>query len=202
MLAILPGTLFVFFKHKEKELAKQEDPKILPKLWKIPNYTFTDQQGKPFSQDDLNNTIYVADFFFTSCPGICPTLTADLKKVQNKFYSITQREPDFKFKIISYTVDPKRDNPEKLAKYAAKYGAEYNMWRFLTGPQDSIYSIAEHGYKAAVQQDSGSVEEFTHSGKIFLVDKNGYVRKFYDGTDGFSLDTLANDVLRLSVEKN
>lgn len=158
----------------------------------IPAFSLIDQDGKPVDQSIVKNKIYVADFFFTRCGTICPRIASQLTRVQDIF----RNNPDIIF--LSHTVDPEHDRPAQLKAYARKYEAIPGKWYFLTGTKAAIYDLAMHGYylptvDAGVKEGKPD-ETFIHSEKLVLVDKEGIVRGFYDGTDKEQVDRLVLEI--------
>ena len=153
----------------------------------IPDFRLTDQEGKVFTKNDLQGKIYVADFFFARCTGICKKMSSQLVRVQEAFQN------DTSIQIISITVNPEHDSAAVLQNYAAMYGANPAKWSFLTGPRDAIYSLATEGFYLPVQQVEGQ-QDFIHSEKFMLVDKNHHVRGIYDGTDPVDVDRLITEI--------
>lgn len=158
---------------------------------KIPDFQFTAETGKTISQHDLDNSIYVANFFFASCKGICKKMSNEMVRVQEKF----RNNPEVK--IVSYTVDPERDSVAALQQYAKTYHAEPNQWYFLTGDKQKIYNLAKTGYLLPVQESEDGTIDFVHSEKFILVDKNKQVRGIYDGTDPKEVDRLITEMVVL-----
>ncbi|GAB3687862.1 SCO family protein [Spirosoma flavus] len=158
----------------------------------IPPFSLIDQDGKMVDESIVKGKIYVADFFFTRCGTICPRMSSQLTRVQDIF----RNNPDIVF--LSHTVDPEHDNPEKLKAYAQKYEAIPGKWHFLTGSKAAIYELAMHGYYLpAVDKgvkEGKPDETFIHSQKLVLVDKEGIVRGFYDGTDKEDVDRLVLEI--------
>jgi protein SCO1 len=195
LIILVPvGFYYYFFGFGGK--GERAAPKELPKLWQLPYYSFTNQNGETITSDDLKGYMYVADFFFTTCPGVCPKLSADLEKIQRDYHEKQE------LKLVSFTVDPMRDSVPVLKRYSIKYHADPQRWYFLTGNRDSIYKLGENGFKLPIVQDDNGQEQFTHSEKLVLVDGNGFVRKWYDGTDAGKVDSLISDIELLSIEKN
>lgn len=161
----------------------------------IPPFSFTDQDGNKVTEKTVAGKIYVADFFFTSCPSICPIMTGNLKKVQEEFKN------DENFMILSHSIDPAFDSPETLKKYATEKGADTKMWKFLTGNQDSIYDICENSYMAFAKTDSVAPGGYLHSGFLVLIDKNRHIRGAYDGTNEGKTEDLIRDIKILLKEK-
>jgi protein SCO1 len=154
----------------------------------IPDFNLIDQDGKPLRGQDLKGYTYVADFFFTSCPGICPKLTNQLKRVQEEFASNDE------IKILSITVDPSHDSVEVLKNYAEMNGAIPGKWFFATGQKDSIYHLAHNGYFISAGEEKNGPEAFLHSSKLILVDKEGRIRGYYDGTSQDEVDRLRVEI--------
>ncbi len=154
----------------------------------IPDFSFTNLDGRTISQKDLEGKIYVADYFFATCPGICPVMTSNMLRVQQKF----KDRPDLFF--ISHTVDPDRDSAEALLEYALKVHADTSNWFFVTGDKKALYEQARRGYLIPAQEGDGGPEDFIHSEKLVLVDKNRHIRGFYDGTSVSSVDSLIEDI--------
>ena len=154
----------------------------------IPSFTLIDQDAKTVNQSIVKDKIYVADFFFTRCSTICPRISSQLTRVQDIF----RNNPNIAF--LSHTVDPEHDRPAQLKAYAQKYEAIPGKWYFLTGSKADIYNLAMHGYYLptvdAGLKEGKPDETFIHSEKLVLVDKEGIVRGFYDGTDKEDVDRL------------
>jgi protein SCO1/2 len=158
----------------------------------IPPFKLIDQDGKFVDQSVVKDKIYIADFFFTRCGTICPKISSQLTRVQDIFVN----NPDIVF--LSHTVDPEHDRPEQLKAYARKYEAIPGRWYFLTGSKAEIYDLAMHGYYLpAVDKgvrEGKPDETFIHSQKLVLVDKQGIVRGFYDGTDKEDVDRMVLEI--------
>jgi len=153
-----------------------------------------DQDGKAFNQSDLEGKYYVSDFFFTTCPTICPDMSTQLKRVQEAY------KADDDFMIVSHTVNPEVDSAETLKAYAELYEADPNKWVFLTGDKKIIYDLARKSYFAATTEGDGGVNDFIHTENFVLVDKEKRIRGFYDGTSEESVDQLITDIEILSQE--
>jgi protein SCO1 len=167
-------------------------------VWhKIRPFTLTNQFGKQVSLDHWKDKIIVADFFFTACPSICPTLTRNMKKLQDAF-----TKTDSIVRFVSFTVDPKRDSAARLKAYADKYNVNQDSWWFLTGTKSEIYDIALNEFKASIAQEEGVDTNFIHTDKFFLLDKDRVVRGWYSGLDSAHLDQLMDDVILLMMERD
>ena len=152
----------------------------LPRIGIVPSFLLTERSGKNISNKDLVGKIWVADFVYTTCPGPCPLVTANMARIQ----SAVANDPHVQ--LVTFTVDPEIDTPAVLAAYADKYGADPNRWWFLTGPQKPMYDLIQNGFFQVVQDNHGKALQdgqyvVTHSTYFVLVDANGYVRNSYDG---------------------
>lgn len=159
----------------------------------VPGFSFTDQDGKIKTKADVEGKIYVSEFFFTTCTGICPKMNANMEKVYAKY----KNTPNFL--ILSHTVDPENDSVPVLKEYAAKHGADSKNWWFLTGDKKQLYRLARQGYLVDDGTYSGD-EDFVHTQWFALVDKTGQVRGLYEGTKMQDVDRLIADVARLMEE--
>lgn len=154
----------------------------------VPPFQFTTSTNTQFGSKQLEGKVYIADFFFSRCPSICPTMTTQLKRVQSTF--IDNKE----IQLVSFTVDPENDTPEVLDAFATKYKANPESWHFLTGQKDAIYKVAKEGFKISAMDDPAGGEAFVHSDKLILVDKDKIIRGFYNGTDPKEVDRLITEV--------
>jgi protein SCO1/2 len=160
----------------------------------IPDFKFVNQYGDSAGSKNLTGDIYVADFFFTSCPSICPVMQRNMLNVYNAFKDSSN------FKIISFTIDPKHDTAPVLKQYADKLGVTGNTWWFLRGAKDSVYQLAAKNYLVSVSQDSTQAGGYIHQGYFVLVDKQKRVRGAYDGTDMKQVEQLIADIKTLKTE--
>lgn len=161
----------------------------------INDYNLTDQDGKQSSIASWKNKIVIADFFFTHCPSICPQMTKNLKKVQETY----EDDPEIIFR--SFTVDPERDSPVQLKKYAARFSINTNNWSLLTGDKKEIYKLARNSFMVVATDGDGGPQDFIHSEKLVLVDKQKRIRGYYDGTSDKEVNQLINDIKKLQYEK-
>lgn len=153
----------------------------------VPDFNLTNQQGNPVGITDLEGKVWVADFIFTNCPTICPVMTQEMVKLQSEF----DNEPVI---FVSFTVDPQRDTPDVLSRYAVKFGADKNRWHFLTGEKDQIYNLANKGFKLAAAHHEGV---FPHSSKFVLVRPDRNLHGFYDSRNPSAMKNLRMDVKKL-----
>ena len=142
----------------------------------IPYFEFVNQDGKKITRDDLLGKVYVADFFFVTCPTICPKMTTNMVYIQDKF----KDRKDLRF--LSITVNPEADSVPVLKEYAKKVHASTTNWDFVTGNKDEIYDVAFKGFFVSVSKDSIAEGGFLHSKLLILVDKKGHIRGYFDGT--------------------
>jgi len=164
----------------------------LQKYWEVPDFTFTDRLGQPVGRDDLRGKVWVADFFYTSCPGPCPMMASRLSALQGQLTGKNN------VRLISISLDPEKDTAEVLQQYAQRFNAGPN-WLFLRGDRDATYALAQQGFKLAVADVRNSPEPITHSTKLVLVDQRGWVRGFYDGVGEDQSAKLVGDVDQLLV---
>lgn len=162
----------------------------------IKNMTFTNQLGKQVSLDDLKGKILVIDYFFTTCPTICPGLAKNMKRLQDSF-----AQNDTIVQFLSISIDPERDSVPRLRAFADRYHANHDTWWFLTGNKKEIYNFANKEMMANVA-DIGVDTAFPHTENFFLVDSNRVLRGFYNGFDTLKLAQLARDIPTLMLEKN
>lgn len=149
----------------------------------IGDFSLLNQEGKTVTQADLNGKIYVANFFFASCPTICPKMNGNFRKVQEAFKGSQE------VRMLSYSVDPENDSVPALNAYAEKMYADNALWWFLTGNKDSIYTLARESYLVPAAAGK-TAEDFFHSDQLILIDKEKRIRGLYDGMDPYSVDTL------------
>ena len=161
---------------------------------RVMDFSFIDQDGSIFTQAQIEGKIYVADFFFTTCPSICPIMGKNLKRLSDKFVD----DPEVHF--LSHTVDPERDSPEVLKAYAQAVGANEQKWTFLTGEKKDLYYVAREGYKVTAMEGDGGEEDFIHTQNFVLIDKARQIRGYYDGTDSLEMRKLEKDILLLKKQ--
>ncbi|HWK06931.1 MAG TPA: SCO family protein [Puia sp.] len=168
----------------------------LPVLNYVQSFSFANQDGKKITEKDVSGKVYVAEYFFTTCKGICPKMNSNVKKLALEFAS----EPDFR--ILSYTVDPETDTVGRMKRYADSLGADGKKWWFLTGRKDSLYKLARGSYLLddPKNNDININEQFIHTQFLALVDKSGRVRKIYDSLKKEELDEMEKDIKTLLKE--
>ena len=163
--------------------AGNPDEGDLPSYFPAGQFSLTDQDGKPFSSTDLRGRPWVASFIFTTCGNICPVMTANLAAIQPRLPAGVR--------LVSFSVDPDTDTPDKLKAYARDHKADESRWRFLTGTREQMFKAASD-MKVAAQPATGN-QPINHDPRVLLVDGAGTVRGIYDGLDAASLEQLVKD---------
>lgn len=161
----------------------------------IPDFKFVSQDGDTVTAATVKDKIYVADFFFTSCPTICPKMKTQLKRVYERF----QTNPNVL--LLSHTIDPVHDSVAALKTFAQELGVTGKNWLFVTGDRDKIYDIGQNSYMVTAKEDASAPGGVVHSGAFILVDKDRHIRGIYDGTTVDGVDKLMADMDKLLAEK-
>lgn len=187
-------------------------PKIVAKFQKsdlveigpVPEFKLTNQNNKTISNKDYHGKVYVVEFFFTTCPTICPKMNESMLQLQNEFYG----NPNFG--IASITIDPANDTPQVLKKHAELLGVKHYNWYFLTGDRDYIYNLSNKGFNLYAGENNKVAGGFEHSGLFALVDKEGKIRcrkdaqgnpiLYYDGLDAAGVEAIKEDIKKLLAE--
>jgi protein SCO1/2 len=158
----------------------------------IADFAFVNQVGDTIRKEDMAGKIYVADFFFTTCPTICPVMKKEMLRVYEQF----KGEPNFR--ILSHSIDPTHDTQAVLKDYAEKLGVpDAATWNFLTGDQEKIFEIGQTSYLTTTMADDMEPGGFLHSGAFLLIDQQGRIRGVYDGTKTEQVDRLLADIPKL-----
>lgn len=175
----------------------------LVEIGPAPSFELTDQNGKQISNDDYKGKVYVLEFFFSTCPTICPKMNANMLKLQDAYYG----KPNFG--LASITIDPVHDTPQVLKAHADLLGVKHYNWHFLTGDKDYIYNLAKD-FKLYAGVNPGAAGGFEHSGMFALIDKDGNIRSrkdkfgnpilYYDGLDEAGLKAIEDDIKKLIEE--
>lgn len=164
----------------------------LPDLGPVPAFVLVDETGQTVTRDDLNGSVWVADFIFTRCAGQCPIMTGQMTALARALPARTGA------RFVSFTVDPAHDTPERLAAYARQYDVPAGRWRLLTGASEEILRLARDGFRLGVSAEGTAVEPITHSVRFALVDRGGRIRGYYDAQDAQAMARLRRDVRRLA----
>jgi protein SCO1/2 len=159
----------------------------------IPDFEFVNQDSQRVTNSTFENKVYIADFFFVSCPTICPKVTKQMRRIYDQY------KDDDRVLLVAHSIDPKRDTVGRLHSYANSMGVSSDKWHFLTGEKDDIYEIADDYFSIAIE-DPDMPGGFDHSGRLILIDPNRYVRSFCDGTDPESVDRFMKDIDILLAE--
>lgn len=204
LLSLLPIVFIVWFlvsKNENKPLRYL--PYFGPKnysnsqdttFYTVTNFSFTNQNGETVTKNSIKNKIYVTEFFFTTCKTICPIMNTNLEKVYNVF------KTDTNFLILSHTVDPETDSVSVLKSYANFRKVTTNNWQFVTGSKRELYNMARKSYLLDTSEGNGDEDDFVHTQNFALIDKEGHIRGFYDGTIATEIDKLILEINLLKQE--
>lgn len=165
------------------------------KYHKISDFKLVNQNGDTITQDNYANSIYVADFFFTTCQTICPIMTDHMLQIQER----TKKDKDIR--LLSHTVIPETDTVEQLKRYALEKGIDDSKWNLVTGPKKEIYELARKSYLAVKSDGSGDKYDMIHTENFMLIDSKKRIRGFYDGTDPEAIEQLLEDIRILKAEE-
>lgn len=212
VVAVLPVISYLFVENLSRDavqmprryfydtvVVKMEKGKeVNDTVWhKVKPFKLKNQFGKEVGLDDLEGKIVVADFFFTSCPSICPKLTRNMKRLQDAF-----KKTDTIVRFVSFSIDPERDSVSKIKAYGDRFGIDHDTWWMLTGDRKVIYDIALNEFKASIAAEGNIDTGFIHTEKFFLLDRDKVVRGWYDGLDSVNLGRLIKDVVLLNMERD
>lgn len=160
----------------------------------IANFSFVDQDSNMVTQDTFKDQIYVADFFFTSCPTICPIMKTQMLRV----YEIYEEDPEVA--LLSHSIDPDHDSVAVLKEFSDRLGVESGKWHFVTGDKQAIFKHGQTSYMVTAMEDASEPGGYIHNGAFILVDKDRHIRGIYDGTKEDQVDKLIKDIERLKNE--
>jgi protein SCO1/2 len=178
-----------------KKIVENQDGSFDTLYHTIAPFKFVDQDSVIITNEKVEGKIYVADFFFTSCPSICPIMKTQMLRVYDKF------KDNPSFTILSHSIDPEYDTVALLKDYAARLGVtDSERWHFLTGSKEEIYNLGQTSYMVTAAEDSDAPGGYIHDGAFLLVDKEGRIRGVYDGTKAEQVDDLMNDIVKLFDE--
>ncbi len=163
----------------------------------VDTFSFVNQDGRTVTRKDVEGKVYVVEYFFTTCKGICPKMNENMARV----YQAYRGNPDVM--ILSHTVDPLNDTVGAMKAYAQKFNADSKQWLFLTGDKQRLYDMARESYYIAPEGDPSTKidEDFIHDNKFILIDQTGHTRAYYDGLNRASVDTLIGDIGLVLKEK-
>jgi len=171
-----------------------ESIQYVKKYHRINEFSLTNQNGENITHKDYDGHIYLADFFFTTCPSICPIMTENMVYLQ----SLVNDLPDVK--LLSFTVNPEIDSPEVLKAYAQQKGVDDKRWNLLTGDKEEIYNLARRSYLVVQDDGNGDEHDMIHTENFVLIDTKRRIRGYYDGTDINSIKKIFNDIKILLKE--
>lgn len=197
VLGLVVACLMVFNKKSELPIFNPSDfnPELVDislqnavENHSVADFELLNQNGDTITQKDYDGKIYVADFFFTRCPSICPIMSNNMEKLQNTFLN----EADVLF--LSLSVTPELDSIPILRAYAKEHGAIDGKWNITTGDKKHIYNLARKSYFAVVSEGDGGLQDFIHTPNFILVDKQKQIRGVYDGTKNEEIERLKSDI--------
>ena len=161
----------------------------LPTLNRLPDFTLTERSGRTVTLEELEGQVWVADFIFTQCAGVCLAMSSNMSRLQTELPA--------EVRLVSFSVDPANDTPEVLSAYAKRYNADASRWLFLTGDQATIHRLSIEGFKLAVETAGTEVEPIMHSSRFVLLDRNARVRGYYSMEDEGAFERLVADARKL-----
>ena len=191
--AALLGAAFAFAACRQESAIVPESPpvdQLQQTYWPLTSFTLTERSGQPLSLADLKGKVWVADFFYSTCPGPCPMLSSRLSDLQKAIGA------DDRVRLVSISTDPERDTPEVLRQYAEKFQAK-ERWLFLTGSKDALQALAQDNFKLPFAEQPGEVDRVIHSTRLILVDQAGTIRGLYEGVGASGVEELLRDLRRL-----
>lgn len=163
---------------------------VLPDYSVAPDFTLTERSNRQVTRKDLAGQVWIADFIFTRCTGICPAMSSNMQKLQSQLPK--------EVRLVSFSVDPDHDTPQVLSEYAKRYNADPERWLFLTGDAEAVQKLSVDGFKLALDPTAGTeAEPITHSSRFALVDREGHIRGYYGTEDPSALDRLVADAKTL-----
>jgi protein SCO1 len=172
-------------------LVCRPERKALPDLGMVTPFTLVDESGQPFTSEAMRGQVTIVSFIFTRCDTICPVTAMKMARIQEKTFNVGN-----KVKLVSFSVDPKYDTPEKLDAFAKKYQADPERWKFITGDYDKVYAVIEGSFMTSMMQlpdKPNGVPDIAHGGYFLLVDQHLHIRGKYDSDRIYQLDDLMKD---------
>jgi len=191
LFPILIGAGMLWLRHVEvQRLASRQ----IQSYGSVPPFQLTNQDGKPFGSSNLAGKIWIADFIYSTCPGPCPMISTRMSEMQKPLEKTDVQ-------LVSFTVDPEKDTPERLREYASRLHAAPGRWDFLTGPKAEIYNLSLNGFKLAAADRTRENAEPLHSTRMILVDRHGQIRGYYDAVTADAITKLLADTNHLLKEQ-
>lgn len=182
-----------------RDLVRLADGTVDTVHYTTPKFALTDQNGRECSHRDVDGKIRLVDAFFTACPTICPAISSQLSRLHDQILMDGNEDA---IRILTHTVDPERDTPERMRRYAERLQADPDLWRFLTGPKEELYPLLQEGYLLTALASDTAAGGFFHSDQVLLIDKQGHIRGSYDGTKTSSMDQLLEDAYGLMASRD
>ena len=206
--AILGAAIWQWRGYAQSGKSSEELLEGLKDYGTVPDFTFTERSGRKVSLADLKGKIWVAQFFYTHCTDICPLTVPQMGLLHLEYLN----DPDFRtaVRFVSITVDPERDTPEVLSKYAEHFSADPDLWLFLTGDKEMTVRLAQQGFKLGIGEEAnppevvkktGEEKELFHSNRLILIDRRAQIRGYYSGIDAEAMVRLRRDLKTLLAEK-
>jgi len=201
VLTLLLGLGVVGFGVYAWKTVDRETRPSLPVYGTVPAFSLTERSGRTVQLSDLQGMVWVVDFIFTSCPGPCPMMTSEMKRLQSQF------EGRSGVRLVSVTVDPETDTPAVLSNYAREFGADPTRWLFLTGSSDAIRGLATQGLHLFLQDDRNAASSsgqgsLIHSTRFVLIDRQAKIRGYFDSVDRNSMNEIVRGIDQLLGEKS
>ena len=165
-------------------------------IYTVPKWSLVNQDSQRVSHKDYGGKVYVTDFFFTTCPSICPVMSSQMARLQDKVKDAGLSD---QVMFLSHTVNPENDKPDTLKAYAEGIDADLSNWNFVTGKREDIYYLAEEGYFVNALPAETAPGGFIHSDNFMLIDEEGHIRGYYDGTSTKDVDKLFDDLKKLTT---
>lgn len=193
--AIVYGT-FYWYSNRVADLpiyGENYQVETRPPYFTVPPFSFFDQDSVLTDEGFVKDKVWVVHYFYTSCPVICPKMMKGMQEVQKAF------EGNDAVRLVSLTVDPEHDHPAVLKRYAQTRKVGGKRWALLTGDKKELYRYARKGLFIVATDGDGGADDFIHSEKLVLVDVDGHIRGYYDGTEAVDINLLINDIRRLAA---
>ncbi|MDP7035288.1 MAG: SCO family protein [Planctomycetota bacterium] len=173
-------------------------PENFSSLGTVPDFQFVDERGKAFGRSELLGRVWIVDFIYTSCPSLCVQMSRAMRSLQGRLEGLLGDE----VRLVSVSVDPRYDTPERLSEYASAHGARSGLWHFLTGSRAQIFELCRDHFRLAVSDEfpEGAPEPVTHSDRFVVIDRDARIRAYFRGTDEGELEKLIQTVHQLVKE--
>ncbi len=188
---LLSAVFMGYYFYEIKDQPKQSLPIFGEGDHRVRPFSFTDQEGNTITQKDVQGKVFVVEYFFTTCKGICPKMNEQMDRVYKAFKGNNE------VMILSHTVDPKKDTVAAMKEYSLRFEADPKQWKFLTGDKKELYDMARYSYLVTAADDTATSDintDFIHTDRFVLVDKNGHIRGQYEGTDEGKVNQLIGDI--------